>query len=259
MSTRRFLNIAVLLFSLCAAAQQHASAGVDTVRLELRPAGQTVFETETVVVSLVALSDDALADEISVMEVILQWDPAILSLQGNIDPTPAMGGYDWLSSGFPVIGDSGLNQSLTDGDALYLARSQLLDPPGSAMATSSGLVVTRFEFSVVSPSLGTNVDIPLSEPVSGAETQLVGSIPNFDILSGTSGATVAIDACDALFDTDGDGDVDLVDGAQFQLCFSGSGVLANPVCRCFLDTDLDTDVDDADYTMFEAALTGPTP
>lgn len=234
-------------------------AGVGTIRLELQPSSQNVFEVETINVSLFAISDDSNPDEISVMEVILTWDPAILTLQDNVDPTPAMGGYAWLTSAFPVVGDHGLNQSLTDGDALYIARSQFFDPPGSAMATSNGLWVTTFEFTAVSSSEGVDVIIPLTDVESGAETQVIGDIPNFDVLSGASGATVSVESCDALFDTDGDGDIDLVDYDALQRCFSGSGQPAEPFCRCFLDTDADQDVDVLDFALFVAAVTGPIP
>jgi RHS repeat-associated protein len=47
-------------------------------------------------------------------------------------------------------------------------------------------------------------------------------------------------------DADGDGDIDLVDFGQFQLCFTGSSAIATPPCRR-LDYDNDGDVDLVDF------------
>lgn len=58
-------------------------------------------------------------------------------------------------------------------------------------------------------------------------------------------------------DCDSDGDVDLVDFSQFQLCFTGPG--GGPVdisCQCG-DADGDGDIDLADFGPFQLAFTGP--
>lgn len=68
-------------------------------------------------------------------------------------------------------------------------------------------------------------------------------------------ALVEVREC-ILGDSDGDGDVDLVDFAQFQLCFGGPGVgLAAPVCDNF-DSDRDGDVDLIDLGSFQLCFTG---
>ncbi|MCK4661069.1 MAG: SUMF1/EgtB/PvdO family nonheme iron enzyme [Phycisphaerae bacterium] len=54
-------------------------------------------------------------------------------------------------------------------------------------------------------------------------------------------------------DADQDGDVDLRDFAQFQLCFSGDGA---GDCEC-LDMDNDNDIDIGDFESFSVALDGP--
>jgi WD40 repeat protein len=56
-------------------------------------------------------------------------------------------------------------------------------------------------------------------------------------------------------DTDGDGDVDLVDFAQFQLCFTGPGAPLADGCDS-VDFDNDNDVDLADFGEFQLAFTG---
>ncbi len=58
-------------------------------------------------------------------------------------------------------------------------------------------------------------------------------------------------------DTDCDGDVDLVDVVQLQICFTGmdGGPIEWMCDRC--DFDFDTDVDGADYGEFYLAMTGP--
>jgi formylglycine-generating enzyme required for sulfatase activity len=57
-------------------------------------------------------------------------------------------------------------------------------------------------------------------------------------------------------DSDFDGDVDLVDFANLQLCFSGPAVPAGDGCGVF-DFDGDDDVDLVDFGQFQLAFTGP--
>jgi hypothetical protein len=59
------------------------------------------------------------------------------------------------------------------------------------------------------------------------------------------------------FDLDDDADVDLVDFAEFQLCFTGPGQFITADDPCALaDNDLDGDVDLADFSAFQLAFTG---
>ena len=58
-------------------------------------------------------------------------------------------------------------------------------------------------------------------------------------------------------DADGDKDVDQLDFAAFQLCFTGAGgVTSDRDCRCF-DRDKDTDVDELDFAAFLNCVSGP--
>jgi len=67
------------------------------------------------------------------------------------------------------------------------------------------------------------------------------------------------DECESLppFDYDFDGDVDLIDLAGFQRCFTGPGpATVTPCCRMF-DSDPDGDVDGGDFVAFNRAFAGP--
>jgi formylmethanofuran dehydrogenase subunit C len=57
-------------------------------------------------------------------------------------------------------------------------------------------------------------------------------------------------------DCDSDGDVDLVDFGQFQLCFTGPGGSIAGGCSCS-DFDGDNDADLVDFGQFQLAFTGP--
>jgi hypothetical protein len=63
-------------------------------------------------------------------------------------------------------------------------------------------------------------------------------------------------------DFNGDGNVDLVDYAQFEACIADPGIPVDPPCD-FFDLDADGDVDCTDWRMFEVVWTGqddpPTP
>lgn len=52
-------------------------------------------------------------------------------------------------------------------------------------------------------------------------------------------------------------DVDLVDFADFQVCFSGPETEASALCRCSFDLDSDGDVDLDDFDPLQAQLAGP--
>lgn len=60
-----------------------------------------------------------------------------------------------------------------------------------------------------------------------------------------------------LADFDGDGDVDLVDYAEFQKCFGMTPLSLE--CQCIFDVNLDGVVDLTDYAAFESLYTGLAP
>jgi hypothetical protein len=58
-------------------------------------------------------------------------------------------------------------------------------------------------------------------------------------------------------DADEDGDVDLVDFAGFQICFTGPEIEASESCSVAFDSDGDSDVDLADFGLFQLYFSGP--
>lgn len=104
----------------------------------------------TVDVSLYAVSATGVDQGMSSLSVILNWDPTRLQLQSHIDDGP----YSWFSSAFPDdSGLGGLNNTFTDGDALYQALSRL-SPSPPAIATAAGLKITTFRFLALAPLPG---------------------------------------------------------------------------------------------------------
>jgi hypothetical protein len=156
------------------------------ISLEWRPAHQVVNVGSTVNVGLYAVADDGVDEVISVMDVILMWDPAFLDLLGVDNNGP----YTWQSSGFPSAAPGGLNPDHSDGDALYTARSQFFPAP-SAMATAAGLLVTTMQFTALAETPGTMLFIPEDHP-DGAETIVVGGISALDVHSSLGSATIVI-------------------------------------------------------------------
>jgi hypothetical protein len=69
------------------------------------------------------------------------------------------------------------------------------------------------------------------------------------------GAAVTCKAKTGDGDCDDDGDVDLLDFATFQICFSGPDAMADPGCECS-DFNGDGDVDLGDFGGFQLAFTG---
>ena len=72
-------------------------------------------------------------------------------------------------------------------------------------------------------------------------------------LSIASTATV----CQASADVEPDGDVDLADFAVFQNCFAGDGVSLTPPSCAVFDSDCDEDVDLIDLRSVETRFRGP--
>ena len=85
-----------------------------------------------------------------------------------------------------------------------------------------------------------------------------GSPPDFADVSALSGFDFPDDArALASIDWDFDGDVNLIDWAFFQICFTGEDVTPyEPGCETF-DFDLDEDVDLFDFGEFQEVFGGP--
>ena len=135
------------IFALALTALLTVVGGLANVNLELRPVPEACA-ARTLAVSLYAVSDNETSQSISAMDVILSWDPAVLQLLGtdNGGPYP----YGWLFSGFSNDqGLDGLNNTWTDGNALYTALAQLSNPPVPAWAPPEGLLVVNFKFKIL--------------------------------------------------------------------------------------------------------------
>jgi hypothetical protein len=57
-------------------------------------------------------------------------------------------------------------------------------------------------------------------------------------------------------DANGDGDIDLADYEELNLCLAGPGVSVSELCACRFDIDLDGDIDLSDYRELQTAFTG---
>ena len=77
-----------------------------------------------------------------------------------------------------------------------------------------------------------------------------------DFHGGKSCAEVYACCPDLFADSDRDGDVDQVDFAAFQLCYTGSGGGVPPGCECW-NRDKNNGVDYNDFTAFNDCWTGP--
>lgn len=86
---------------------------------------------------------------------------------------------------------------------------------------------------------------------SGPESTMVGG--RFSLVGGFW--AVRLPACGAAGDFDGDSDVDLVDFARFQICYSGAGEPVAADCACG-DFDGDGDADLVDFAQFQLTFTG---
>lgn len=226
-----------------------ASAIGANVDLRLVPEADPVANGSPVRMRLIATTEaPGQTQAVAVVEVILHWDPAHLGAI-SADQT---GAQAWLAAGFLPNLD-GINLSLSDGDAVFTA---LGSTGGGATVTHEGMLVTTFVF----PTLAPGADLPVvivEQQGNLTRTHVFApSPPQTDVLDEFTGASVTVLAC-AAADWDGDGDVDLVDFAGLQRCFTGSGGHAGDACACAFDADGDLDVDVADHAALVDQFSGP--
>ena len=190
--------IQTCLLSVCLASL--ASADVDLV-WQLDSGGAV---GQPVRLKLFAIADGAPTEPFVQINVILNWDPNVLQLQG-VDDTDAP--YAWLLSGFPSdVAMDNLNESFDDGDALYVAWRNFLSVPE---ATPEGLLVTTVEFTALAPASGTEIQMI---PVVGQYSQTAvfdDVVPNLNIVGTID--TLSLDIRDCSTDLTGDGVIDLED------------------------------------------------
>ena len=119
--------------------------------------------------------------------------------------------------------------------------------------------ITDYHLSAASPCIDTGD--PTFVPGVG-ETDLDDCLR---VADGTGDGSVVVDggACEYLSprrvppDFDADGDVDLADFVQFQLCFNGPNRPARDTCTVDADFDNDADVDLSDFNVFQGCFNGP--
>jgi 6-phosphogluconolactonase (cycloisomerase 2 family) len=176
---------------------------------------------------------------------------------------------------FPTGGTSAVNLAITpDGRFVFvchvvsetvvtMSRSKdgtLTLVPGSskligsdvrkAIATNDYLYVT--DESSLDPGVGV-----MAYEINGDGTLTLISGSPFSAGSRPQDMVIYLPPDQADGDFDGDGDVDLSDFGQFQLCFTGpGGSFDDPDCAAF-DFDDDGDVDLADFGQFQLVFTGP--
>ncbi len=152
--SRGFSGGAAIAGFVFAAMAGSASAAVS---LDWNPNASITSTGNIVSVSLYAISDGNPTPNqmISSIDMILNWDPAVLQLLGVTNN----GTYAWGSSTFPPDGGlDGLNTTWSDGNAFYRALGQLGSP---ATATPTpGLKVTTFNFLALAETPSTLVTIP---------------------------------------------------------------------------------------------------
>jgi len=233
-----------------------AAPALGNVDLDWSPQPRMVAAGVTFEIGLWATTDDGGFQTISAMDVVISWDAQRLELIGVINDGP----YMWLQSGFPPdIALDGLNNTFLDGNAKYTALSSF---GNAALATGSGLHVTTFQFVALAQ---TDLSHIVIEPTFGnfSVTRVLGAdAPNQNVtgLLLTADVSVIPPA-----DCDSDGDLDLIEFARLQACFTGSvgpsetpAYPVNPeLCCAAFDYDDDGDVDLADAAFYGGVMTGP--
>jgi len=160
------------------------------IDIELRPILQSAEINDIINVRLFVVSDSGSPQSIAAMDIVLVWDASRLKLTGYTDPcdeSPCPDNtYAWLQSWFPeddsldglnddcgdgvfcnsILCKTGCPEGATcdqfsgfckttklpfnDGDAKYVAWSNIGGGENSAQATPEGLWVTSFQFQVIS-------------------------------------------------------------------------------------------------------------
>jgi hypothetical protein len=176
-----------------------------TVDLELRVSALTpVFGAGTTFeVDLIVRSITGSTVGVNGMAVVLAWDPSVVELQGIVpegtDPGQFDYTYDWLSAGLPDdSGAEGLNNTFSDGNALFQAFAQLFPPPqgpGPAQAPPSGLIVTKFIFQAISETPSTSISV-VQNGAFATETTVLGDMDTVTILNTTFPAEFVVPCSD---------------------------------------------------------------
>ncbi|MGD8453856.1 MAG: hypothetical protein PVJ57_18735 [Phycisphaerae bacterium] len=237
----------LLLATLGVAATAHMARG--SVDLLFSPVTVTAPAGAVIEIDFIARSDDEGDQPFAAIEAILNWDPAYVDLLG-VDSSSA--GYPFGPTNHFMPDPDGINTDLHDGNALFIALAQ---PGEQAYAPPEGLVVTTFRFETLA---ATNASVIHLLPTLGAHgVTRVRRLDLTDVTGDISAATTVLILACGTGDADSDGDVDLVDFASFQTCFTGPGGESDTLCRCSFDLAADEAIDFADFDAFSMLITGP--
>ena len=144
------------------------------IDIEFRPNNYTSTVGETVSLALYFVSDSDEGQNFSVANVLFFWDTEYLNLLGKDDT----GATYSLFSGFNN-NPSGVNENITDGNALYAFWSQIGE---QTTVAPEGTLITTFQFETIQQTDDTLIDIvsqwtnPSGEGLT-AETAIVAFGP----------------------------------------------------------------------------------
>jgi len=142
------------------------------VDLPLSPSSQTAVAGQVISVDLYAVA--AATESITAVDAIVSWDPTRLELL-----SAAIGDFPVFVNGFLPDPD-GINDDITDGEALYTA----LAPPTTPAVVPPDLHVVTFSFKVL-----TSACVSLTPSVGAfGKTRVIGTVPGVEITGVISGA-----------------------------------------------------------------------
>lgn len=182
---------------------------------------------------------------------VLATDPMLADSDGIDDVAGTEDDDHRLMEGSPAI-DAGNNNAIPPGIVTDLdGHGRFVDDPNSidtGIGTPPIVDLGPLEFFLDCNSNGTNDDLEISSGTS-VDCNENGFIDECESISGG--------------DFNGDGDVDLLDYASFEDCFSGPTAQPSPknpgcvnTCLMAFDSELDSDVDLADFATLQIAF-GP--
>ncbi len=152
----RFPYLAILLCLPTATATATAQGLAD---LHYAPTLANVNVGDTFDVSLRMSSQGAPLADVGALDVIISYDPAVLTLLGS---SQLGAGYTWFAQGFLPDVDM-INTDITDGEAIFTALAQITTP--AIPPVSPGLIVTTLQFQANAMSAGSVISIA---PSAGA-------------------------------------------------------------------------------------------
>ena len=134
------------------------------INFEMRPFMSAIAVGDEIEFGVFAVSDDGVDRNINDLELVLNWDPALLRLLEQTPPTPNF----WNAYGFLQGDEFALNESITpaDGDALWVGISPFI----ANQATAAGELLVTFKFQALGPTQCTVVEMIQSDLPNEATT-----------------------------------------------------------------------------------------